>query len=144
VFRHALLATQIAAPLIAANGGGTMTFVGSISGIVGIANQALYGMAKAALHHLVRQAALEFGPVGVRFNAIAPGFVKTPRLAAAIPPETWQSIARSIPMRRVADPADVAKAALFLSSDLSEYVTANILTLDGGATSFVEAPVIKI
>lgn len=144
VFRHALLATQIGAPMIAANGGGTMTFVGSISGMLGVANQALYGMAKAALHHLVRQAAVEFGPAGVRFNAVAPGFVKTPRLNAAIPAETWQSIARNIPLRRVADPADIAKAALFLSSDLAAYVTANVLTLDGGTTSVMQVPVIKL
>ncbi|MBV8593175.1 MAG: SDR family oxidoreductase, partial [Caulobacteraceae bacterium] len=78
VLRHALYAMQAAAPLLARNGGGAMTFIGSISGEVAIANQGAYGSAKAALHHLVRLAALEFGPAGTRVNAIAPGFVRTP------------------------------------------------------------------
>jgi NAD(P)-dependent dehydrogenase (short-subunit alcohol dehydrogenase family) len=143
VFRHALLATQIATPVLVANGGGTMVFVGSISGVTGVPNQAIYGAAKAALHHLVVQAAFEFGPANVRFNAIAPGFVRTPRLHSMIPEATWKSIAEGIPLRRVAEPSDIARAALFLASDLSRYVTSNVLTLDGGATGYVPTPIIK-
>jgi NAD(P)-dependent dehydrogenase (short-subunit alcohol dehydrogenase family) len=144
VFRHALLAIQIAGPMLAERGRGSMTFVGSVSGLRAVNNQAIYASAKAALHHLVVQAAFEFGPRNVRFNAIAPGFVKTPRLAAAIPAAQWKAISATIPLRRVAEPADIARAALFLASDLGGYVTGNILTLDGAATGFVETPVIKI
>jgi NAD(P)-dependent dehydrogenase (short-subunit alcohol dehydrogenase family) len=144
VLRHALLATQIATPMLAANGGGSMVFIGSISGLTSVLNQAVYGMAKAALHHLVRQSAIEYGPAGVRFNAIAPGFVKTPRLAAAISPEDWKSIAEGIPLRRVASPSDIARAALFLASDQASYVTGNVLVLDGGLTGFVSPPEIKV
>jgi NAD(P)-dependent dehydrogenase (short-subunit alcohol dehydrogenase family) len=143
-FRHGLLATQIAGPMLAHRGGGSMVFIGSISGIRAVNNQALYSVAKAALHHLIKQAAFEFGPSNVRFNVVAPGFVKTPRLAAAIPEEDWKGIAANIPLGRVAEPSDIARVALFLSSDLGRYVTGNILTLDGGASGFIETPVINI
>jgi NAD(P)-dependent dehydrogenase (short-subunit alcohol dehydrogenase family) len=140
VLRHALLATQIAAPMLAKNGGGTLVFVGSISGVSAIASQAVYGMAKAALHHLARYAAQEFGPSGVRANVVAPGFVQTPRLKRALPTEVWDTLAASNPLRRVAEPKDIAKAILFLASDLSSYVTGNVLTLDGGISNNVVLP----
>lgn len=132
VLRHAFYAMQHASPLLAANGGGAMTFVGSISGLVAIPGQSVYGAAKAALHHLVRQAALEFGPAGIRVNAIAPGIVKTPRVLAALSLEAWAQTEAANWLRRAANPSDIARAALFLSSDLARYVTANVLTLDGG------------
>lgn len=140
VFRHALLAIQIGAPMLAARGGGAMTFVGSISGSGAIATQAIYGSAKAALHHLVHYAALEFGPQGVRVNAVAPGFVQTPRLKAALPEQLWQRVAEANPLRRYAQPADIANAILFLSSDLAGYVTSNVLTLDGGVSQNIIMP----
>jgi NAD(P)-dependent dehydrogenase (short-subunit alcohol dehydrogenase family) len=115
-----------------------MVFVGSISGMVSVANQAAYGTAKAALHHLVRCAAHELGPQSVRVNAVAPGFVRTPRLLARLDEEFWDRVANVNPLRRVAIPADVASAILFLASDLASYVTGNVLTLDGG-TNFLAA-----
>lgn len=140
VFRHALLATQIGAPLLARNGGGSVVFVGSLSGLRAVHNQGVYGMAKAALNRLAQQAAFEFGPQGVRFNVVAPGFVKTPRVGAAISDEIWGEIERRVPLRRAALPSDIAKAVLFLSSELASYVTGNILTLDGGTSLYMEVP----
>lgn len=134
VLRHAILTVQIAGPLLAKHGGGTLTFVGSLSGLAAVPNQAYYGTAKAALHHLVRCAAVEFGPAGVRANVVAPGFVSTPRLLAMMPEEMWARLAADNPLRRVATPEDVAKAVLFLVSDLAGYVTGNVLTLDGGVS----------
>lgn len=134
VLRHALLSVQIAGPLLAKRGGGSLTFIGSLSGMSAISNQTYYGIAKAALHHLVRCAALELGPQGVRVNAVAPGFVSTPRLLNLMPAEMWERLAAANPLRRVATPDDIAKAILFLVSDLAEYVNGNILTLDGGVS----------
>jgi NAD(P)-dependent dehydrogenase (short-subunit alcohol dehydrogenase family) len=131
VFRHALLALQLAAPLLAENGGGAVTFVGSRSGIRPSPNQAIYGAFKAALHHLVRAAAMEFGPNKIRVNAVSPGPVRTPRLLKALSPEAWHQLGIANPLGRVADPHDIAKAILFLASDLAGYVTGNILVLDG-------------
>lgn len=140
VLRHALLAIQIAGPMLARNGGGSLTFVGSISGVSSIAKQSLYGAAKAALHHLVRGAAEEFGPSGVRANVVAPGFVRTPRLKAALSQATWDVLNGANPLRRVAEPEDIAKSVLFLASDLASYVTGNVLTLDGGLSNIVTLP----
>jgi NAD(P)-dependent dehydrogenase (short-subunit alcohol dehydrogenase family) len=144
VLRHAYLAVQIGGQALARRGGGSLTFVGSISGHVSVANQAAYGTAKAALHHLVRCAAHELGPSGVRVNAVAPGFVRTPRLIKALGADFWQTVSRANPMRRVAIPADVAAAILFLASDLAAYVTANVLTLDGGTSSIAALPEFRV
>jgi NAD(P)-dependent dehydrogenase (short-subunit alcohol dehydrogenase family) len=140
VLRHAYLAIQLGGPVLARRGGGSMVFVGSISGLVSVAKQAAYGTAKAALHHLVRCAAHELGPAGVRVNAVAPGFVRTPRLLKALSEDFWQRVSDVNPSRRVAIPADIASAILFLCSDLAGYVTGNILTLDGGTSLIAALP----
>ncbi|WP_217705602.1 SDR family NAD(P)-dependent oxidoreductase [Peristeroidobacter soli] len=138
VLRHAYLALQLGSRALP--GGGCITFVGSISGEVSVANQAAYGTAKAALHHLVRCAAHELGPSGIRVNAVAPGFVRTPRLLKALSSEFWDRVSSANPLRRVAVPADIAAALLYLSSDLAGYVTGNVLTLDGGTSSVAALP----
>lgn len=137
VLKHAFYALQLGASSLPARGG-SIVFVGSISGMVSVPKQAVYGSAKAALHHLTRCAAHELGRKGIRVNAVAPGFVRTPRLLKALGEGFWERAAISNPMGRVAIPAEIASAALFLCSDLAAYVTGNVLTLDGGA-SFVAA-----
>jgi NAD(P)-dependent dehydrogenase (short-subunit alcohol dehydrogenase family) len=140
VLRHAFLTLQIGGQKLIARGGGTVVFVGSISGEVSVPSQAAYGTAKAALHHLVRCAAHEFGPTGVRVNAVAPGFVRTPRLLKGLREEFWERVSDANPLRRVAIPADIAAAILFLASDLAAYVTGNVLTLDGAMSSVAALP----
>jgi NAD(P)-dependent dehydrogenase (short-subunit alcohol dehydrogenase family) len=140
VLRHALVAMQIGGPLLAANGGGSMTFIGSISGLATMNNHSMYGTAKAALHQLVKYAAQEFGPGGVRVNAIAPGYTRTPRLLESRSPAMWKLIDESNPLRRAGNASDVARAALFLSSDLARYVTGNVLVLDGGVSNATSIP----
>jgi NAD(P)-dependent dehydrogenase (short-subunit alcohol dehydrogenase family) len=140
VLRHAYLTIQLAGSALAERGGGSLTFVGSISGAVSVVNQAAYGTAKAALHHLVRCAAHELGSVNVRVNAVAPGFVRTPRLLKALSSEFWERVSRANPLQRVAIPADIAAVLLFLVSDMARYVTANILTLDGGVSTIAALP----
>jgi NAD(P)-dependent dehydrogenase (short-subunit alcohol dehydrogenase family) len=135
VLRHAFLAVQLGGAALARVGGGAMTFIGSISGEFSVAGQAIYGTAKAALHHLVRCSAHELGPRGIRVNAVAPSFVRTPRLQARLGEEFWRRLVPTIPMRRIGEPADVAAAVLFLQSRLAQYVTANVLTLDGGTSA---------
>ena len=143
VLRHAWLAIQLGGAALAERGGGSMVFVGSISGIVSVVKQAAYGAAKAALHHLVRCAAHELGSRGVRVNAVAPGFVRTPRLLDRLSDDFWEQLSQDNPAGRVAVPADVASAILYLASDLSGYVTANVLTLDGGTHCVASLPEIR-
>ncbi len=135
VLRHAYLALQIGAPLLAKNGGGSMTFVGSMSGLASIGKQTVYGASKAALHHLVKGGANEFGPQGVRVNVVVPSFVKTPRLLASLDAAMWDRMAAITPLRRVSSPDEIASAILYLQSDLSSFVSGAIFPVDGGVSA---------
>src|SRR5882672_6320379 len=138
--RHAFLALQIGAPLVAEGGGGAITFVGSISGIACLPNEVVYSASKAALHHMARAAALEFGPRGVRVNAIAPGFTRTPRLNKLVPEERWKAIGEGIPLGRAATPEEIAGPLLFLSSDLGAHISGAVIAIDGGLGAMAAIP----
>jgi NAD(P)-dependent dehydrogenase (short-subunit alcohol dehydrogenase family) len=131
VLRHAYLAAQIAGRAMV-DRGGVMVFVASVSGLTSAPNHAAYGAAKAGLTSLVRTVAVELGPRGVRANAVAPGAVWTPRVAALLGEEGRARNAANAPLRRIGLPADIAGAILFLVSDLSSYVTGQTLVVDGG------------
>ena len=113
---------------------GVLCAVGSISGVFSAANHAAYGAAKAGLLALVRSAAEEWWPAGIRVNAVVPGAVRTPRIEAA-----WAE--GSVPrpdadtLERMAQPEDVASCILFLVSDLARRVTGQTLIVDGGSTT---------
>jgi NAD(P)-dependent dehydrogenase (short-subunit alcohol dehydrogenase family) len=143
VLRHAYLAVQIGGRVMAESGGGTLTFVGSLSGDLAVRGQVAYGVAKAALHHLVRSAAVELGPRQVRVNAVAPGFIRTPRLNGRLDESQWTEIGRHVPIGRAATPAEIAGPLLFLSADLSSHVTGQVLGVDGGAGVIAALPELK-
>jgi NAD(P)-dependent dehydrogenase (short-subunit alcohol dehydrogenase family) len=140
VLKHAFLAMQIGGRAIAEAGGGTMVFVGSISGLAHVPGQAAYGAAKAALHQLVASMGRELAPAGVRVNAVAPGFTQTPRLLKLVAPEQWAKIETIIPRGVAGKPAEIAAAVLFLAGDLSSYITGQVLAVDGGMTGQVAVP----
>lgn len=132
VLRHALLALQYGGAHMARHGGGAFTFVASVSGLSGAPMHAAYGAAKAGLMSLVRSAAVELGPSGVRVNAVAPGVVWTPRVSAYLGEPGRAANAANAPVRDVARPADIAGPLLFLTGDLARYVSGQVLTVDGG------------
>jgi NAD(P)-dependent dehydrogenase (short-subunit alcohol dehydrogenase family) len=139
VLRHAHLLAQVAGAVMKGqprrddNGQrGAFAFVASASGISSAPFHAAYGAAKAGLMSLMRTMAVEFGPMGIRANAVAPGVVWTPRIGAMIGEEGRERNARNAPLRRVAETADVASALLYLVSDLSAYVTGQVVSVDGG------------
>jgi NAD(P)-dependent dehydrogenase (short-subunit alcohol dehydrogenase family) len=136
--RHAFLAIQIGARVMTKDA--SMVFVSSISGTHSIENEVSYGAAKAALNHLVRGAAHELGPRNIRVNAVTPGFVRTPRLLSALSEDFWAGLKSYIPLGRAADPSDVAKAILFLASDMSAYVTGAVIPIDGGLSTVAPVP----
>ena len=93
-----------------------------------------YGMSKLALIGLVRNLAAEFGPSGVRFNAICPGLVKTDFARELWDnPEVEKRIKQEIPLRRLGDPEDFCGLAVYLASDASRYMTGQALTVCGGS-----------
>lgn len=113
---------------------GALCAVGSISGVFSAANHAAYGAAKAGLLALVRSAAEEWWPSGIRVNAVVPGAVRTPRIEVA-----WADGTVPRPdadtLERMAQPEDVASCILFLVSDLARRVTGQALVVDGGSTT---------
>ncbi|NEB74473.1 SDR family oxidoreductase [Streptomyces sp. SID14478] len=133
VLRHAWLAVQYGGAAVAEAGGGPLVFVASVSGLTAAPLHGAYGAAKAGLMSLVRTAAVEYGPRGVRVNAVAPGVVWTPRVAGLLGEEGHDRNAANAPLGRVARPADIAAALLFLATPQSAYVTGQTLVVDGGA-----------
>lgn len=127
----ALAHLQSASKLMARSGGGSIVNIASIIGVHGNANQTLYAASKAALIGATRAAAKELAPKGIRVNALAPGFIDTP-MTSAYPEAVRAKTLASIGMGRAGTGDDVAKVALFLASDLSAYVTGQVIGVDGG------------
>jgi NAD(P)-dependent dehydrogenase (short-subunit alcohol dehydrogenase family) len=132
VLRHAFLVAQIGGRALADGGGGVLAFVASISGLTSSPMHAAYGAAKAGLMSLVRSAAVELGPRGVRVNAVAPGGTLTPRMVEMLSPDERASMAHLVPSRRLSEPSDIAGGLLFAVSDLAANVTGQVLVVDGG------------
>ena len=141
VLRHALYTLRSAANAMPQ--GGPITFVGSMSGNRVVENQVIYGTSKAALHHLVRGAAAELGPKAIRVNAVAPGFIKTPRLLDLLDAQQWAEIDRQVPLGQAATPEEIASALLFLSSDLASHVNGVVMPVDGGVSVNAALPNLK-
>jgi len=116
----------------AQDGGGTIIMIGSVSGTRPSPGTAAYGAAKAGLHHLVTSLAIEWGPQ-VRVNCVAPGFVETDAASGHYgDDEGAEAVRRTVPLQRMATPADVAGACLFLASPQAGYVSGATLLLHGG------------
>ena len=107
--------------------GGTVVIVSSIVGHIGVANHIHYSASKAGVRMLAKAAALELGPEKIRVNSIHPGMTHTD-MTAGFPPE----IAGMIPLGRFGEPEEIAKAALFLASDRSAFMTGAEIVVDGG------------
>lgn len=125
--------TSRTAPTMAARGGGSIILMSSIAGLRGNARLGLYGLTKAALSQLARNLAVEWGPRGIRANAIAPGLIRT-SWADAILSSREKSAARlgQTPLRRIGEPWEVAGTALFLASPASAFITGQTIVVDGG------------
>jgi NAD(P)-dependent dehydrogenase (short-subunit alcohol dehydrogenase family) len=135
VLQHAVNAIRFGAPRMIASGGGVLTVVASVSGMQSAPSHGAYGAYKAALMSLVRTAAVELGPKGLRVNAVAPGLVMTPRVAGYLSEAEKERGARNAPLRRSAFPADIAEVILFLCTGLSSYITGQTIVVDGGVSA---------
>jgi NAD(P)-dependent dehydrogenase (short-subunit alcohol dehydrogenase family) len=132
VLRHPVLLTQVAIPRLARRGAGSVVFIGSLAGILNTPGLGLYGTAKAAVHHLATACAQEFGPAGVRTNAIVTGRILQSGGDPNPPAEAVRAVEGVVPLGRCGQPGDIASAALFLLSDLAGYVNGAELPVDGG------------
>jgi NAD(P)-dependent dehydrogenase (short-subunit alcohol dehydrogenase family) len=129
-----------ALPRLVEGSGGAIVNLASISGMVGLSDQAAYSASKGAIVQMTRQLAVEWSARGVRINAVAPGAIDTPFLRnalAGVPDidEVLTQIAAAHPMGRISGPDEIAEVVLFLASPRSRFVTGAILMADGGYTA---------
>ena len=124
-FIHALT------PIMAKQRGGSIINMSSVVGVHGNAGQCNYSASKAGMIGLAKSIAQELGPKGVRANAVAPGFIET-AMTQQLPEDVRKGWMEDIPLRRGGTDLDVAKTSLYLASDLSEYITGQVICVDGG------------
>ena len=129
---------RVALPHMLANGGGTFVITGSVHSIRGYPLHAAYQASKGGLLALTRSLAADYAP-SIRVNAILPGAVET-GLWSGFSESDRVKVAKMCPLRRNGQPEDVAQAALFLASDMSDYMTGTYLVVDGGLTSTIDMP----
>jgi len=128
---------RAAIPFIRERGGGSIVMTSSSSALIGTGSRPThaYAATKGALISLTRAMAVTYGPEGIRVNALIPGFVRT-RLTEDVmsDPAQMSAALQAIPLRRVAEPEELAACALFLASDEASFVTGTTLVADGGQT----------
>lgn len=118
-------------PIMMRQKGGSIINMASVVGVHGNAGQCNYAASKAGLIALAKSIAQEMGSKGIRANAIAPGFIET-AMTAQLPDEVRKEWAKKIPLRRAGQVADIANTAVYLASDLSSYVSGQVIQVDGG------------
>lgn len=123
--------TKAVQPVMWKQGNGSIINMSSVVGVSGNANQINYSSSKAGMIGFAKSAAKEFGSRGIRCNAIAPGFIIT-EMTGQLPEEIRNEWASKIPLKRGGTPEDVANVALFLASDLSSYVSGQVINVCGG------------
>ncbi len=131
-----LMGCKHAIPPMLARGGGAIVNTASIDGLVARGVRTAYGAAKAGVMLATKNVAAQYGPRGIRCNAVAPGLVLTPAVDR-VPPEQIQVASRSYPMPRLCAPEDLANAVVFLASEEAAFVNGATLMVDGGATAYM-------
>jgi NAD(P)-dependent dehydrogenase (short-subunit alcohol dehydrogenase family) len=125
---------EAARRFVAGGEGGRIVCTASISGLVGLADEAAYCSSKGAVVNLVRAVAVELAPHRINVNAVCPGYVVTPMLRASLDEAKRARIEQQTPWPRLGTPADIAAAVAFLVSDEAEWITGVALPVDGGYT----------
>ncbi len=116
-------------------GSGSIINISSVSGLYGSPRHAAHAATKAGITGLTRQIAVEYGPRGIRCNAIAPGFLQYAPGQRRVAQQTQRADPTGIPLGRFCRPEDTAWCAVYLASDESSFITGQVLIVDGGASA---------
>jgi NAD(P)-dependent dehydrogenase (short-subunit alcohol dehydrogenase family) len=119
-------------PLMTEQGGGVIVNISSGQSLSGDIMNSAYAAGKAALNSLTRDIATQYGPAGIRCNAVAPGLIVAEENEGALPPPIRDLFVENCSVPRLGRPRDIANAVLFLASDLAAYITGQVLSVDGG------------
>lgn len=123
-------------PYMLEQGAGSIVNIASVAGLIGAPKGAAYTASKHAVVGLTKSAAVEYAKMGLRINAVCPGYTETPMVTriTEADPAMEQITIRAIPMHRIGKPHEIAEGVLWLCSDLSSFVTGHQLVMDGGLT----------
>ena len=136
LMKSIFLGAKYAVPAIEAAGGGAIVNISSVHGLLMAPNSLVYEAGKSAVIGMTRQMATDFGPRGIRVNAICPGHILTERQEARWEgnPEGLRFFEEQYPVRRCGRPVDIANAIVFLCSEEASFITGHALVVDGGLT----------
>lgn len=123
---------QAVAPGMIAMRRGSIINISSISGLTGLGYSSTYAAVKGGVNAMTRALAVELGEHGIRVNAIAPSAIATPMAKRILDEEGWEGRRRRTPLGRIGESEDISSAAVFLASDESDFITGEILRVDGG------------
>lgn len=129
--KSAFLCTKAAVRIMMKKRSGSIINISSVAGLMGNAGQANYSASKAGIIGFTKSVAREFASRNITCNAIAPGFVET-QMTGSLPEEIKKNYQKSIPLGRFGTPADVAGLAVFLASEKAQYITGQVINIDGG------------
>lgn len=129
--KGAFICTKAVSKVMIKQKSGKIINVSSVVGIVGNAGQSNYSAAKAGIIGFTKSMAKELAKRNINVNAVAPGFIQTD-MTSVLPDKVKEEFINSIPLMRIGKPEDIAKAAAFLASEYSDYITGQVINIDGG------------
>ncbi len=126
---------QMAYPLLKTSKAGSVVNIASVAGMVHVKSGVIYGMTKAAMIHLSKSLAVEWALEGIRVNAVAPWYIRTPLVESVLGnPDYLEEVLDRTPMRRIGEPIEVAATTAFLCMPVASYITGQCIAVDGGFT----------